>query len=251
MTVFDKNEHREFTGTLLVFLHLVPGIIFAVFFWIFSWMLVRRGLNAYLALLITIPACLAPIEIGVMLLWSARFTGTRSLSEAIRYRRKGTVVEYVVLPLLLFLCWGVLSIVLRPITLYLETYLSAWFPVWATQGALINSLTSCPPTQRNITLVLAVLFSGLVAPVVEELYFRGFLLPRMAHWGWAAPIVNALLFAVYHFYFPENVPAIFVVFVPISYVVMLTKNWRIGLIVHIMSNLWSVFTLFSFLSYPA
>jgi membrane protease YdiL (CAAX protease family) len=241
----------EISGPWLIALHLVPGLLFGVFFFVLSWLLIRRGLTAYLALMIAVPACLAPIEIGVMLLWSVRSTGTLSLSEAIRYRRKGTVVDYVVLPLLLFLCWGVLSIAVRPLALYLETHLPAWFPVWATQGALIDGLTSCPPIQRNITLVLAVLCSGFVAPVVEEMYFRGFLLPRMEHWGWAAPIVNALLFAVYHFYFPGNVPAIFVVFVPISVVVRVKKNWRIGLIVHSMANLWSVFTVFTSLSNAA
>jgi membrane protease YdiL (CAAX protease family) len=247
MTALEKNGHSKLPGPLLIVLHLVPGIIFAVFFWVLSWMLIRRGLTAYLALLITIPACLAPIEIGVMLLWSVRFTGTRSLSEAIRYRRKGTVVEYVVLPLLLFLCSGVLSIAVSPISQYLETHLPAGLPVWATQEALINGVASCPPIQRNITLLLAVLLSGFVAPVVEELYFRGFLLPRMEHWGWAAPVVNSLLFAVYHFYFPGNVPGIFVAFLPIAYVVRIKKNWGIGAIVHSMFNLWGVFSLFTFL----
>jgi membrane protease YdiL (CAAX protease family) len=161
------------------------------------------------------------------------------------------VVEYVVLPLLLFLCWGVLSIAISPISQYLETHLSAWLPVWATQEALINDLISCPPIQRNITLVLAVLLSGFVAPVVEELYFRGFLLPRMEHWGWAAPVVNSLLFAVYHFYFPGNVPGIFVTFIPIAYVVMIKKNWRISALVHSMFNLWGVFSLFTLLSTAA
>jgi membrane protease YdiL (CAAX protease family) len=247
MIALEKNRHSKLPGPLLIVLHLVPGIIFAVFFFVLSWMLIRRGLTAYLALLITIPACLVPMEIGVMLLWSVRFTGTRSLSEAIRYRRKGTVVEYVVLPLLLFLCWGVLSIAVSPITQYLETHLPAWLPVWATQEALINGVTSCPPIQRNITLLLAVLLSGFVAPVVEELYFRGFLLPRMEHWGWAAPVVNSLLFAVYHFYFPENMAIIFVGFLPIAYVVRIKKNWGIGAVVHSMFNLWGVFTLFTFL----
>ena len=134
-----------------------------------------------------------------------------------------------------------------PITQYLEPHLSAWFPVWATQEALINGVTSCPPIQRNITLLLAVLLSGVVAPVADELYFRGFLLPRMEHWGWAAPVVNSLLFAVYHFYFPENMAVIFVGFLPIAYVVRSTKNWRIGAVVHIMFNLWAVFTVFGFL----
>jgi len=251
MTAPDKNGHSELPGPLLIVLHLVPGIIFAVFFWVLSWMLIRRGLTAYLALLITIPACLAPIEIGVMLLWSVRFTGTRSLAEAIRYRRKGTVVEYVILPLLLFLCWGVLAIAFSPIAQYLEAHLPAWLPVWATQEALISGVTSCPPIQRNITLLLAVLLSGFVAPVVEELYFRGFLLPRMEHWGWVAPVVNSLLFAVYHFYFPGNVPGIFVAFLPIACVVRIKKNWRIGAVVHSMINLWGVYSLLSILSKAA
>jgi membrane protease YdiL (CAAX protease family) len=248
MTALDKNEYSKLSGPLLIVLHLVPGIIFAVFFWVLSWMLIRRGLTGYLALLITIPVCLVPIEIGVMLLWSARFTETRSLSEAITYRRKGGVVEYVVLPLLLFLCWGVLSIAVSPISQYLETHLPAWLPAWATQEALINGVTSCPPIQRNITFLLAIVLSGFVAPVVEELYFRGFLLPRMEHWGWAAPVVNSLLFAVYHFYFPGNVPGIFVAFLPIAYVVRIKKNWGIGAVVHSMFNLWGVFSLFIFLS---
>ena len=93
MTTLEKTEHSKLPGPLLIALHLVPGILFAVFFFILSWMLIRRGLTGYLALLITIPACLVPMEIGVMLFWSVRFAGTRSLSEAIRYRSKGTAVE--------------------------------------------------------------------------------------------------------------------------------------------------------------
>jgi membrane protease YdiL (CAAX protease family) len=251
MTTLTKGGYGKIPGPLLVVLHLAPGIIFAVFFFALSWMLIRRGLTGYLALLIAIPACLVPVEIGVMLLWNVRSTGRRSLSEAIPYRHKGTAVDYVAWPLLLFLCWGVLSIAVGPVSRYLDTHLSAWLPVWATQEALINDVTGSPPIQRNITLLLAVLLSGFVAPIVEELYFRGFLLPRMEHWGWAAPVVNSLLFAVYHFYFPGNVPGIFVAFLPIAYVVRIKKDWRIGAVVHSMFNLWGVFSLFTFLSKAA
>jgi membrane protease YdiL (CAAX protease family) len=247
MTALEKNAHSGLPGLLLIVLHLAPGVVFAVFFYALSWLLIPRGFTAYLALLIAIPACLVPTQIGVMLLWSMRFTGTRSLSEAIKYRRKGTVAEYVAWPLLLFLCCGALSIAFGPITQYLDHHLSAWLPAWATQEALISGVMGCPPVQRNMTFLLAVLFSGLVAPVADELYFRGFLLPRMEHWGWAAPVVNSLLFAAYHFYFPGNVPGIFVEFLPIACVVRGTKNWQIGALVHSMFNLWSVFTLFGFL----
>jgi len=243
MKTLEGKGQIKISGPLLIALHLVPGLIFAGFFFVLSRMFIRYGLTGYLALLISIPVCLVPIELGVMLFWSARFTGRRSLSEAVVYRRHGTAVEYIMLPLFLFLCWGVLSIVIYPSYQYLETHLTVWLPAWTTQEALIYGLVSSPPTQRSITLGLAVLLSGFVAPVVEELYFRGFLLPRMEHWGWVAPVVNSLLFAIYHFYFPGNVLGIFVAFLPISYVVMVQKNWRIGAIVHIMINLWGVFSL--------
>ena len=73
MTALEKNGQNKLFGLLLIVLHLVPGIIVAVFFFILSWILIQRGLTGYLALLITIPACLVPMEIGVMLLWSVRF----------------------------------------------------------------------------------------------------------------------------------------------------------------------------------
>jgi membrane protease YdiL (CAAX protease family) len=240
---YGSNRQTKISGPLLIALHLLPGLIFAGFFFVLSRVFIQRGLTGYLALLISIPVCLAPIELGVMILWSARFTGRRSLLEAVVYRRQGTAAEYMVMPLLLFICWGVLSIPMSPIYQYVETHLAIFLPSWTTQEALIRGLIGVSHTQRSITLGLAVILSGFVAPVVEELYFRGFLLPRMEHWGWVAPVVNSLLFAIYHFYFPGNVPGIFVAFLPISYVVMLTKNWRIGAVVHSLINLWGVFSL--------
>ena len=147
-----------------------------------------------------------------------------------RYRQKGTVVEYVVFSLLLFLCWGVLSITISPFLQYLEVYLSVFLPAWISQEALINALISHSPTQLSITLFLAIFLSSIVAPIVDELYFRGFLLTRMEHWGRAAPVVNSFLFAVYHSYFPGNVLGIFLAFLPISYVVSIMKNWIISAI---------------------
>lgn len=243
MEALEGNEQDRIPGPLLIALHLAPGLAFGGFFYVLARLFIQWGLTGYLALLITIPACLAPIEIGIMMLWSERVKGKRSLTAAIDYRQPGTATDYLAIPLVLFLCWGVLSIPVAPLSQYIDARLSPWLPAWATQGALINGVLNSPPAQRPITFGLAVLLSGFLAPVVEEMYFRGFLLPRMKRWGWAAPIVNVLLFAVYHFYFPGNVPAIFVAFVPITYAVMLKQNWRISFVFHSLSNLLGVFSL--------
>lgn len=243
ITTFRMNGQGKISGLQLIVLHLLPGLIFAGFFFLLANVFIKWGLTGYLALLISILVCLVPVELGVMLFWRTSFIRSRSLSQVIVYSRNGTAFDYIALPLFLFICWGVLSIAINPISQYFAAHLTFWLPVWATQESLINGLVSCSPTQRSITLGLAVLLSGFVAPVVEELYFRGFLLPRMEYWGWVAPLLNSLLFALYHFYFPGNVPGIFVAFVPISFIVMLKKNWRIGAVVHSLFNLWGVFSL--------
>jgi hypothetical protein len=46
VTAFECNQQEKTSGLLLVALHLMPGIIFAGFFWVLSWMLIRRGLTA-------------------------------------------------------------------------------------------------------------------------------------------------------------------------------------------------------------
>jgi membrane protease YdiL (CAAX protease family) len=251
MKANEKSGQIINSAPLLIVLHLLPGILFAVFFIVLSRLFIQHGLTGYLALLITIPICLAPVEIGIILFWRNKFEERRSLSDVIGYRQKGTLVEYVVLPLLFILFWGTLSIVISPITQYFEANLSEFLPAWIAQEALLNGLIGISPAQVSITLVLAILSSGFVAPIVEEMYFRGFLLSRMERWRWAAPIINSFLFAVYHFYFPGNVPGIFVAFLPISYVVRIKKNWRVSAITHSMFNLWGVYSVFTFLSKAA
>jgi membrane protease YdiL (CAAX protease family) len=108
---------------------------------------------------------------------------------------------------------------------------------------MIHKLSLVPSIQRWITLLLAVIFSGFVAPVVEEMYFRGFLLPKMESLGVLAPVINALLFAIYHFFAPWNMPGIFIVFIPIVYAVWSRKNILIGIITHSAINLLSVVQL--------
>lgn len=228
---------------MLIALHLLPGLLIAGFYFVLANVFVQVGLSGYLALILSIPICLVPIELGVMVLWAVRFTGSRSILAVVDYQRKGTTADYIALPLFLFACLAAVSVAMQPISQYLETQWTDWLPAWATQEALISGLAGIPPAQRSITFALAALLSGVVAPVVEELYFRGFLLPKMGQLGWVAPVVNSFLFAIYHFYFPENVPGIFVAFLPISYVAMFKRNWRIGAIVHIMSNLYGVISL--------
>jgi len=55
-----------------------------------------------------------------------------------------------------------------------------------------------PGGDRGVLVALNV----ILGPLVEELYFRGYLLPRLHRFGIWAPLINISLFAAYHLWKP-------------------------------------------------
>jgi membrane protease YdiL (CAAX protease family) len=240
----DSLEPSGLPAHCIIALHLIPGAMFSAFFFALSGVFIRYGLTGYLALLISIPACLMPMLMGIIFLWSRRPGETGSVVRAITYRERGAVGDYVLLPILLYLCWALCSLLLVPLTGLLEARLFNWFPARLSTEALLNGVDASPSGQRGATLILAITLSGLLAPLIEEVYFRGFLLPRMRRLGRMAPVVNSFLFGLYHFFSPWNLPAIFVAFLPVVFVVRAKRNFRIGLVTHAMFNITGVLTVF-------
>ena len=77
----------------------------------------------------------------------------------------------------------------------------------------------------------------IVAPVVEELYFRGYLLPRMPQrlGRWRAP-THAVLFAAYHLWSPWLIPTRVLAILPLAYIAVRTRDVRIGVVTHVVLN---------------
>ena len=85
-------------------------------------------------------------------------------------------------------------------------------------GPLPRDLPSAILTQRvadyfdgNLIGFAQLVVNALLSPIVEELVFRGLLLPRMrSAFGKADVPVNGLLFALYHLHQPWSMPAAFI-----------------------------------------
>ena len=239
----NTHEPQRLTVPWLIVLHLGPGIGFtALLIWV-SQVFVQHGLTAYLAEVLLVPLILTPMLAGIVLLWNARQGEGLSLIRSLTYRKHGSVRDYVLWPTLLYLMWVGGSFVTVPLSDALQQLCLAWFPHQLTTEAMFAGLEATPPGLRMPTLLAGVLCSGLVAPLVEEAYFRGFLLPRMRHLGLAAPALSAFLFGLYHFFSPWSLPVIFLAFLPVAYVVQATGNYRIAVVVHAMLNLTGVPTV--------
>ena len=239
----DPPEPQALSMPWLIVLHLGPGIAFTALLIIVSRLFVAHGLTAYLAEVLLVPLCLAPIMAGIVLSWNARTGDRLPLIRSITYREHGSALDYILWPILLYLIFTVASLVVVPLSNHLQLYFLGWFPTQLTEQNMLLGLASTPLGLRRATLLAGALFSGMAAPLVEEAYFRGFLLPRMRHLGILAPALNAFLFGLYHFFSPWHLPVIFVAFLPVAYVVQAKRNYRLGVAVHALFNLTGVLTL--------
>jgi len=91
-------------------------------------------------------------------------------------------------------------------------------------------------------LILFLLGTAIVAPIVEELFFRGMLYPLMRRSlpAWLAIIANAAIFAALHF-IPVLLPMLFVMGLLLTFVRARTHSIIPSIIIHALNN--TVFVL--------
>ena len=91
-------------------------------------------------------------------------------------------------------------------------------------------------TALLITWVFGLVVNAVAGPIVEELYFRGYLLPRISRFGAWAPLVNTVLFSLYHFWTPwQNVGRV-VGLLPMVYAVWWKRNIYVSIGAHVLGN---------------
>ena len=83
---------------------------------------------------------------------------------------------------------------------------------------------------------MAFAFNGFAGPVVEEMYFRGHLMPRLERFGSYAPLISTVLFALYHVWTPWRWPAILVGFLPAAWQARKRHSIYVSLSAHLVIN---------------
>lgn len=219
----------------LLALHLAPGALTTVGYLALAPLAVRLHLPTMSALLLSGALILVPMEMGHLFLQGKKRNERWSLAGIVLYRRERRGWLYWLLPVAL--C--ILAIVLYELTVPLDGLWRhvafGWLPSWYIFSDLGQYVGFSRPALIAV-FSARLLLDGFLFPIVEELYFRGYLLPRMARFGWAAPVLNCALFSVYHFWQPYNLPTIFFVSLPMVLGVWLTKDVRVGIYTHVLLN---------------
>lgn len=123
-----------------------------------------------------------------------------------------------------------------------------------TEGAMETVFRMAPQEHPSIKLLrdrtgsewvvgLTVLNAVVIAPMVEELLFRGLLLPALVKWL-RSPVmgllVSSALFGLIHYQVPKTVPALFVFGAMLGFIYLKQKSLIVVIWVHSLFNLKTV-----------
>jgi membrane protease YdiL (CAAX protease family) len=216
-------------------LHLVPGAITTAAYVLAAGPLMARGYPALLAVLLATLLVLIPLELGYLLREARRINGSLSLDGVVLNREPLSLGQYILWPLLLFI-WGFVSSALAsPVDRIVGHELFSWLPSWYFVAS-VEQFASYSRSALMTTFVLGVMVVGFAGPIVEELYFRGYLLPRMARFGRLAPLLHGVLFSLYHFWTPWQNLSRILLSVPMAYLAWWKRNLYLPMLAHITLN---------------
>ncbi len=228
-------------------LHLLPGILsvlvyipLAKYFW-------EINLPTMFALLIVMVIVLIPFELGLVLYLSKgksdksqKSGGWMRFVSVIKNTKKNTRKTTIILSLVA-LFWIVFIMGFVDKELGVSTWIyENWFQ-WLPEYFDLASSYNNPEQYSTGVLVLLLVFTlivgAIIGPFVEEIYFRGYLMPRLAKNTWMAPLLGAVFFASYHLWTPWMMPIRVLGLLPMLILVWIKKDVRIAIYSHIALNI--------------
>ena len=222
----------------LLALFLVPGALMTVVYVVIAPFVETSGFPPIAALLVAILVVLVPFELGVILRASRGHPG--GLGSVIPYRRPLPFRDWLwLVPVLVvaeFVGFG-LSMAIEPTVI---GSLFGWLPDWFVRPIDPDRVGDYSREAWLVTLGAYFVLNGFVGPIVEESYFRGYLLPRMEWMGRWAPLVNVSLFSIYHFWSPWQVLGRILALAPTVYAVRWKENVYLGMVVHCTGNILGI-----------
>lgn len=216
----------------LLILHLLPGIVVSI---IYVLMLKYRVLEGYPKLVILSLAwtfAAIPIE-GYLFYVTKKEEGSFNIFKILGLKSKLKAKEYIFYTLLLFIVAGGLIKAFKPLTNYMLNSVFSWIPSWYNYNQDISQFSRY---FIIITIVVDFLVMTLIGPIIEEHYFRGYLLDRMKWMGKYGVLLNVVLFSVYHFWSPWEIVARTAAMLPFYYCVYKKDSLKLGILAHCLCN---------------
>lgn len=217
------------------FLHIIPGLATTAAFIILKPLLASGGYPPLLAFLLAVLLVDLPLLAGIMLREGMKINGRYTLDGVVLYREKVSWKTFTLVFIGAFAAVFLLITLAAPITNILTETVFAGLPDWF----FLEEQTQYGAYTRNILILVfafQLVLTGIALPWLEELYFRGFLLPRISRFGAWTPIIGGLLFGLYHTWQLFGFLTVFLLGAALSFVAMRTRDIRLPISLHVFAN---------------
>jgi uncharacterized protein len=216
-----------------IVLHLLPGVLIAVVFFSTAALARQWHLPPFMAQCFADLVVLVPSVLGFLCYQGYRTNGRLSLDGVVLYRDRLPWWQFVGLVPLILLAVGGLTVLLAPLGIGIFTRFFAWLPATFLTTTDLHAYSRSTLISSYLVFVVMIV---LIAPILEELYFRGYLLPRMARFGSWALVIHSVLFALYHVSSPWLAIGRALSVLPLVVVVQWKRNIYLGMAAHIIGN---------------
>lgn len=231
-SVAETNEQHSIGKSLP--LHILPGIFILVIFVVSAPLLMRMGFPPLLAINIGAAFGLA-YQVWHLYSLGRKRNGRWSLKGIVQYRESMPVWQYFALiPLFVILAFFIDGLT-KPVGMVLLNQLP-WLPQWFEMRET-SQLLRYSRSALALTFGVSLLINGIFAPIIEELYFRGYLMSRLSRFEWWTPMVATALFTLYHFWQPYYWVSQFLFTLPYVSAVAWKRNIKLGIFIHMTLNL--------------
>ena len=229
MSTTNSEQHPL---SLSIVLHLLPGILTGAALFLLAPITQRNGLPSLWAHGIADLVIILPFIFGLLFYIGYKRNGSLSLDGVVLYRERIPWWQYLIFVPVVFFSTAIIPL-LAPVSNFIFDSLFSW---WPAMYDLSFDLRGYSPSIITATFIFNFLIIGLLVPIAEEIYFRGYLLPRLSRFGfWAVPI-HTILFGLFHVWTPWMAVARAIGVIPLAYITQRKQNIYIGIIVHILIN---------------
>jgi len=207
---------------------------------------VQKAIPSLLLFFLLALLILFPLEILIVCSASKKSFGRFSLKSAFINYQKLPWWQIVLFGSLGWLFAGIMTFTIAPIentlfapaSVWLSEFLPAYFD-WTN----IDYLENYSRSTLILTALVLLVFNGFVGPIIEELFFRGYLTAKISRYGKFAPLIITVLFSLYHFWLPFNNFFRIIAFYPAFYITWKKRNIFISILTHCLSNLFSTISI--------
>ena len=211
-----------------IFFHLFTGILVLTFQFITVNLFINRGYPHYISGLVGFICISIPIQ---LLIIRNTLKSSESLSIFDLVGRPIKKSYKIIIPMIF--AFYVLAVILTPLNSWMRREIFYWMPEWSLEPFIPESILR---NRLFPAFILTFLIDGLLNPIVEELYWRGYLLKRISRFGLGAPMLNGFLFGIQHFWQPFNYLSIIPYSILLSYIVWKKGDLRLSIIIHCTIN---------------